>query len=311
MTNPVVLFFLFGIVAGLMKSNLAIPESVSKFLSLYLLMAIGLKGGLALAQSGLTQDVVIVMLIAVGMATGVPIVAYRLLRPSLNGYDAAAVAATYGSISAVTFVTANEYLTSAGVPYEGYMSAAMALMESPGIIVAVYIANKLRQNASSSIGLLVKDSFIEGANLLLIASLIIGIIEGPAGYSTMKPFTGDLFTGLLAFFLLDMGIQVAKNIPELKGKSPALLLYAILAPLAHSAVALLLCIVMGVSLGNTVLLMVLCASASYIAVPAALKHSVPEASSSIYLGLSLGVTFPFNVILGIPLYHAVAIWAMG
>lgn len=311
MTNPVVLFFLFGIVAGLMKSNLAIPESVSKFLSLYLLMAIGLKGGLALAQSGLTQDVVIVMLIAVGMATGVPIVAYRLLRPSLNGYDAAAVAATYGSISAVTFVTANEYLTSAGVPYEGYMSAAMALMESPGIIVAVYIANKLRQNASSSIGLLVKDSFIEGANLLLIASLIIGIIEGPAGYSTMKPFTGDLFTGLLAFFLLDMGIQVAKNIPELKGKSPALLLYAILAPLAHSAVALLLCIVMGVSLGNTVLLMVLCASASYIAVPAALKHSVPEASSSIYLGLSLGVTFPFNVILGIPLYHAVATWAMG
>jgi hypothetical protein len=306
-----VLFFLFGIVAGLMKSNLAIPESVSKFLSLYLLMAIGLKGGLALAQSGLTQDVVIVMLIAVGMATGVPIVAYRLLRPSLNGYDAAAVAATYGSISAVTFVTANEYLTSAGVPYEGYMSAAMALMESPGIIVAVYIANKLRQNASSSIGLLVKDSFIEGANLLLIASLIIGIIEGPAGYSTMKPFTGDLFTGLLAFFLLDMGIQVAKNIPELKGKSPALLLYAILAPLAHSAVALLLCILMGVSLGNTVLLMVLCASASYIAVPAALKHSVPEASSSIYLGLSLGVTFPFNVILGIPLYHAVAIWAMG
>ena len=311
MTNPVVLFFLFGIVAGLMKSNLAIPESVSKFLSLYLLMAIGLKGGLALAQSGLTQDVVIVMLIAVGMATGVPIVAYRLLRPSLNGYDAAAVAATYGSISAVTFVTANEYLTSAGVPYEGYMSAAMALMESPGIIVAVYIANKLRQNASSSIGLLVKDSFIEGANLLLIASLIIGIIEGPAGYSTMKPFTGDLFTGLLAFFLLDMGIQVAKNIPELKGKSPALLLYAILAPFAHSAVALLLCIVMGVSLGNTVLLMVLCASASYIAVPAALKHSVPEASSSIYLGLSLGVTFPFNVILGIPLYHAVATWAMG
>lgn len=311
MTNPVVLFFLFGIVAGLMKSNLAIPESVSKFLSLYLLMAIGLKGGLALAQSGLTQDVVIVMLIAVGMATGVPIVAYRLLRPSLNGYDAAAVAATYGSISAVTFVTANEYLTTAGVPYEGYMSAAMALMESPGIIVAVYIANKLRQNASSSIGLLVKDSFIEGANLLLIASLIIGIIEGPAGYSTMKPFTGDLFTGLLAFFLLDMGIQVAKNIPELKGKSPALLLYAILAPLAHSAVALLLCIVMGVSLGNTVLLMVLCASASYIAVPAALKHSVPEASSSIYLGLSLGVTFPFNVILGIPLYHAVATWAMG
>ena len=311
MTNPVVLFFLFGIVAGLMKSNLAIPESVSKFLSLYLLMAIGLKGGLALAQSGLTQDVVIVMLIAVGMATGVTIVAYRLLRPSLNGYDAAAVAATYGSISAVTFVTANEYLTTAGVPYEGYMSAAMALMESPGIIVAVYIANKLRQNASSSIGLLVKDSFIEGANLLLIASLIIGIIEGPAGYSTMKPFTGDLFTGLLAFFLLDMGIQVAKNIPELKGKSPALLLYAILAPLAHSAVALLLCIVMGVSLGNTVLLMVLCASASYIAVPAALKHSVPEASSSIYLGLSLGVTFPFNVILGIPLYHAVATSAMG
>lgn len=306
MTNPVVLFFLFGIIAGLMKSNLTVPEPVAKFLSLYLLMAIGLKGGLALTQSGLTQDVAIVMLIAVGMATLVPIVSYQLLKRSLNGFDAAAVAATYGSISAVTFVTANEYLSTAGVDYDGYMSAAMALMESPAIIVAVYISNRLRQNSSTSVPKLARESFIEGANLLLIASLIIGVLEGPDGYTTMKPFTGDLFTGLLAFFLLDMGLQVAKNIPELKGKSPSLLLYAILAPLAHAGVALGLCVLFDVSLGNTVLLMVLCASASYIAVPAALKHSVPEASSSIYLGLSLGVTFPFNVMVGIPLYHAVA-----
>lgn len=306
MTNPVVLFFLFGIIAGLMRSNLSVPEPVAKFLSLYLLMAIGLKGGLALTQSGLTRDVAIVMLIAVGMATLVPIVSYHLLKRSLSGFDAAAVAATYGSISAVTFVTANEYLSAAGVPYDGYMSAAMALMESPAIIVAVYISNRLRQNASTSVTKLARESFIEGANLLLIASLIIGVLEGPAGYTTMKPFTGDLFTGLLAFFLLDMGLQVAKNIPELKGKSPSLLVYAIAAPLVHSGVALVLCLIFGVDLGNTVLLMVLSASASYIAVPAALKHSVPEASSSIYLGLSLGVTFPFNVMVGIPLYHVVA-----
>ncbi len=310
-TNPVILFFIFGIVAGLVRSNLDIPPQIAKFLSLYLLMAIGLKGGFALAESGLTTGVVLVMVIAVGMAIAVPLVSYRFLRLFLDGFNAAAVAATYGSISAVTFVTASQFLSRGGIGFDEYLSAAMALMEAPAIIIGVLLASRLRQGSHTTVGTVFRESFTEGANLLLLAALVIGIIAGPTGAELMKPFTGDLFTGLLAFFLLDMGLQVARNVPQVRGKSPALLGYAIGAPLLHAGTVLGICALLGVELGNTVLLMVLSASASYIAVPAALRQSIPEASPSLYLGLSLGVTFPFNVIIGIPLYHAVARLVLG
>lgn len=310
LTNPAILFFVFGILAGVMKSNLELPQAVAKFLSMYLLMSIGLKGGLALSQSGLTVDVFTIMALAIFMAFLVPLISYRFLRIYLNGFDASAVAATYGSISAVTFVTASQYLTNLGIAYDGYMSAAMALMESPAIIIAVLFSNNMRRNADTSVGHILKDSFVEGANLLLLASLAIGVLAGTEGYDLMKPFAGDLFSGLLAFFLLDMGLQVAKNIPQLKGKSPVLLAYALIAPLLHACLALGACLILGIGFGNTILMMVLVASASYIAVPAALRHAIPEASPSLYLGLSLGITFPFNVILGIPLYHAMASYMM-
>ena len=306
LTNPAILFFIFGIFAGLIKSNLEIPQQIAKFLSLYLLMAIGLKGGVALATSGFTLSILSVILIGLFLSIIVPIYSYHFLKRYLNGYDAAATAATYGSISAVTFVTATQFLTTANIAYDGFMSAVMAIMESPAIIIAVLLANRLRNNNTTSLTDVLKDSFTEGANLLLLASLLIGYIAGPVGYALMSPFTATLFTGLLAFFLLDMGIQVAKNLPSLRGKNPALLAYAIIAPIIHALVALTLCVVFGVSLGNTVLMMVLAASASYIAVPAAVKHSIPEASPSVYLGLSLGVTFTFNVIFGIPLYYWLA-----
>jgi len=306
LTNPAILFFIFGIFAGLIKSNLEIPQQIAKFLSLYLLMAIGLKGGVALATSGFTLSILAVILIGLFLSILVPIYSYHFLKRYLNGYDAAATAATYGSISAVTFVTATQFLTTANIAYDGFMSAVMAIMESPAIIIAVLLANRLRNNNTTSLTDVLKDSFTEGANLLLLASLLIGYIAGPVGYALMSPFTATLFTGLLAFFLLDMGIQVAKNLPSLRGKNPALLAYAIIAPIIHALVALTLCVVFGVSLGNTVLMMVLAASASYIAVPAAVKHSIPEASPSVYLGLSLGVTFTFNVIFGIPLYYWLA-----
>lgn len=305
-TNPALLFFMFGIFAGLIKSNLEIPQQISKFLSLYLLMAIGLKGGVALASSGFTLGVLSVILIGLVLAIIVPIYSYFFLKRYLNGYDAAATAATYGSISAVTFVTATQFLTTAGVAFDGFMSAVMALMESPAIIIAVLIANQLRSSSEMKLSTVFKDSFIEGANLLLLASLAIGFITGPAGYALMSPFTGTLFTGLLAFFLLDMGIQVAKNLPYLRDKNPILIAYGIFAPIIHACVALVACVLLGVTLGNALLMMVLAASASYIAVPAAVKQSIPEASPSVYLGLSLGVTFPFNVIFGIPLYYWLA-----
>lgn len=304
--NPVILFFMFGIFAGLLKSNLEIPQQIVKFLSLYLLMSIGLKGGLALNESGLTLDVIIAMGVAVSLAVITPLLSYPFLKIYLNTFDASAVAATFGSISAVTFVTANQYLAVAGVPYNNYMSAAMALMEAPAIIIAVLFAHQARTYSDVSKKALFKESFVEGANLLLLASLLIGLIAGPIGYKVMEPLTTDLFTGLLAFFLLDMGLQVAKNIPTLKNRNPILILYAVLAPLIHASISLLACMAFGVSMGNTVLLMVLAASASYIAVPAALRTAMPEANPSIYLGLSLGITFPFNIIVGIPLYFYVA-----
>jgi len=305
--NPVILFFIFGIFAGLIKSNLEIPQQIVKFLSLYLLMSIGLKGGLAISKAGLDADMILTLALAIGSAIVVPIVSYQFLKRFLNTFDAAAVSATFGSISAVTFVTANQYLDVAGIQYDNYMSAAMALMESPAIIIGVMIANMNRSSyADSTKRKLFKQSFVEGANLLLLASLLIGVVAGPVGYQVMEPLTGDLFTGLLAFFLLDMGIQVAKHLPEVKDKNPILIAYAILGPILHALAALLVCYWLDISLGNTVLLMVLSASASYIAVPAALKTAMPEAKPSVYLGLSLGITFPFNVIVGIPVYYALA-----
>lgn len=304
--DPAILFFVFGIFAGLIKSNLEIPEQIGKFLSLYLLMALGLKGGFALAQSGFTHEISVVIGIGLVLALAIPAVGYLLLRRVLNGYDSAAVAATYGSVSAVTFVTATQYLGSNGIEFGGFMAAVMAIMESPAIIMAVALAAWTRANNTVSIKNVLHESFTDGAHILLLAALAIGMLTGDAGQAVMQPFTGDLFKGLLAFFLLDMGIQVAKRIPDLRGQSPLLLGYAVVSPVLHSVIALGLCLLMGVTLGNTVLLMVLAASASYIAVPAVVRHAIPEANPSIYFGLSLGLTFPFNVLIGIPLYSEIA-----
>ena len=320
--DPAILFFVFGILAGLIRSNLEIPAQIARFLSLYLLMALGLKGGFALAESGLTTEVAVSLACAVALAFAVPVAGYLLLRRFLNGYDAAAIAATYGSVSAVTFITATQYLTGQGVPYGGHMAAAMALMESPAIVMAVYLANRVRQQGaapSSSVSLvdagkiksapmghILRESLTDGTQLLLLGAMVIGILTGAAGQASMKPFTGDLFKGMLAFFLLDMGLQAARNMGELKGKSPWLLAYAIVGPLVHAGIALAMDVAFAMSAGNTALLMVLAASASYIAVPAVIRHAIPEASPSLYFGMSLGLTFPFNILLGIPLYLYVA-----
>ena len=309
--DPAILFFVFGIFAGLVKSNLEIPAQIAKFLSLYLLMALGLKGGFALAENGFTGEIASVIAIGLVLAFVIPVIGYLTLRTKLNGFDAAAVAATYGSVSAVTFVTATQYLTSVNVDYGSYMAAVMALMESPAIIMAVALAAYIRSNNTVSIKHVLHESFTDGAHILLLAALAIGVITGLEGKTVMQPFIGDLFKGLLAFFLLDMGLQVAKRIPELRDKSVALLAYAVVSPMVHSMIALALAVLFGVSLGNTILLMVLAASASYIAVPAVIKFAIPEANPSIYFGLSLGITFPFNVLFGIPLYHWIATTVIG
>lgn len=328
--DPAILFFVFGVLAGCLKSNLEIPPAISRFLSLYLLMALGLKGGFALSHSGLTADVGASLGAAVLLAVLVPWLGYTVLRRFVSGYDAAAVAATYGSVSAVTFVTAVQYLENQHIAYGGHMAAAMALMESPAIIIAVVLANTLRQQAqpsmavsgqgvatlsggapSVSLGKVLHESFTDGAQLLLLAAMVVGLLTGETGKAAMQPFSGDLFKGMLSFFLLDMGLTAARSLPQLKGKSPWMLAYAVGAPIVHATLALGLATLLQLSTGDGALLMVLAASASYIAVPAVLRFALPEANPSLYVGLSLGITFPLNILLGIPVYSAVAQHVLG
>jgi hypothetical protein len=306
--DPAILFFLFGVLAGLAKSNLEIPQPISKFLSLYLLMALGLKGGFALSQSGLTLDVAKGLGAAILLAVAIPLIGYQILKRLTDPFDAAAIAATYGSVSAVTFITSVQFLDNQQIPYSGHMSAAMAVMESPAILLAVFWVNALRSKANTSsagqhgLKQTLHESLTDGAQLLLLGAMVVGVLSGDRGKEMMAPFSVDLFKGMLSFFLLDMGLTTARNFQYLKGQSPWLLAYATLGPLAHSGLALLLGQALDLSMGDTFLLMVLSASASYIAVPAALKLAIPEASPTLYLGLSLGLTFPLNIILGIPFY---------
>jgi hypothetical protein len=310
--DPAILFFIFGIFAGLVKSNLEIPQPISRFLSLYLLMALGLKGGFALNKSGFTPEIAISLGLAIALAIVIPLLGYYFLKRKLDKLDAAAIAATYGSISAVTFITTTQVLDQAGIAYGGHMAAAMALMESPAIIIAILLANRIRQQRSgnfdghTSLGKVLHESFTDGGQLLLLGALLVGLISGDAGNKVMSPFSIDLFKGLLAFFLLDMGLLAAKSLGELKGKPFITLVYAFIAPPAHAMLALGLCHLLHVPLGDTILLMILAASASYIAVPAVLRHAMPEVSPALYMGMSLGITFPLNIILGIPIYSAIA-----
>ena len=318
MTNfldPAILFFIFGVFAGSVKSNLEIPPQISRFLSLYLLMALGLKGGFALHKSGFTTEIAFSLGLAIFLAVIIPIIGYLILRRKLSAFDAAAIAATYGSVSAVTFITATQYLDQFGIAYGGHMAAAMALMESPAIILAIVLANKARASMSKDsnmknepvgISKILHESFTDGAQLLLLGSMAVALVSGDAGQKLMAPFSIDLFKGMLSFFLLDMGLMAARNFKGLRGKPPITLLYAIGSPLSHALLALVFCKLIGLPLGNTILLMVLASSASYIAVPAVLRHALPEVNPALYMGMSLGITFPFNIILGIPLYTLIA-----
>jgi hypothetical protein len=318
--DPAILFFVFGVVAGAFKSNLEIPRSIAKFLSLYLLMALGLKGGFALAKSGMDTSIAISLGAALAMAFVVPTLGYALLKNRIARFDAAAVAAAYGSVSAVTFVTATQFLEASGLSFGGHMTVAMVIMESPAIIMAVLLANANRQRLAQqgqglaggfSLRKILHESFTDGAHLLLIGSMIIGYVSGEAGKTMMQPFAGDLFKGLLAFFLLDMGLMVARNFAEARKTSGFLLLYAAVGPWVHAGIALGLAVVLKMPVADAAMLMVLSASASYIVVPAVLRYAIPEANPSLYFGLSLGITFPMNILLGIPIYIHAAKWALG
>lgn len=310
--DPAILFFVFGCFAGFIRSNLEIPRSIAKFLSLYLLMALGLKGGFALAKTGLSGEIVLSLTIAIMMAFIIPIIGYWFLKNRIAKFDAAAVAASYGSVSAVTFVTAIQFMEQSQLSPNSYMAIALVIMESPAIIMAVLLANMLRHEngesttKSPSLKNILHESFTDGTHLLLLGSMAVGYFSGEAGKTVMQPFAGDLFKGMLAFFLLDMGLMVAKNFKEARNNSITLIAYASISPIIHASIALALTMMFGITLADTILLMVLSASASYIVVPAVLRYAIPEANPSIYFGLSIGITFPINILIGIPLYVWIA-----
>jgi hypothetical protein len=302
--NPPVLFFFLGMLAVLVKSDLEIPAPVPKLFSLYLLLAIGFKGGVELIKSGITQEVVLTLLAAMVMACFVPIYTFFILKLKLDTYDAAAIAATYGSISAVTFITASAFLTELGIPFDGYMVAALALMESPAIIVGLILVNifTVDEKREFSWPEVLKEAFLNSSVFLLVGSLVIGFLTGEHGWQVLEPFTQGLFYGVLTFFLLDMGLVAARRIKDLQKTGIFLISFAILIPIVNAVLGLLLAKLIGVPKGDSLLFAVLCASASYIAVPAAMRMTVPEANPSLYVSTALAVTFPFNIIVGIPLY---------
>ncbi len=322
--SPPLLFFFLGVIAVAVRSDLEIPGQIAKALSLYLLFAIGFKGGVALAESAVDATVVLTLLAAMAMSALIPIYTFFLLRRRMPVADAAAVAATYGSVSAVTFVTAAGYLDIQGVDWSGYLVAAMALMESPAIIIGILLYSRYTGKATSSASTfswqqLLNESMFNGSVLLILGSMLIGWITGSEGMTQVQPLVKDLFLGLLCLFLLDMGIVAARRFRDFlqtadsaqRGRHLRLMLATALGiPLLNAMVALGLARLLGLSEGNALLFVVLAASGSYIAVPAAMRLALPEASPGTYLTMSLAITFPFNLLIGIPAYHALIKWLL-
>jgi len=325
LSSPPLLFFFLGAIAVLVRSDLDVPGQIAKFLSLYLLFAIGFKGGVALAESDLDASVGLTLVAAMGLSAVVPLYTFMLLRRRFSAADAAATAATYGSVSAVTFITATGYLTAQEVAWSGYMVAAMALMESPAIIVGILLYSRYRERGEGVrqdvdwSGLL-RESCLNGSVLLILGSMLIGWFTGPAGMAQVAPVVKDLFLGILCLFLLDMGIVAARRLKDLRrtggdartATSPIgwMVGFALVFPVLNGALAMLAGMALSLSEGDLVLLTVLGASASYIAVPAAMRLALPEANPSTYLPMSLAITFPFNLLVGIPVYHQVAKWLL-
>ncbi len=318
LTSPPLLFFFLGAAAAFVRSDLDIPTPIAKFLSLYLLLAIGYKGGVALAESQMDSVVVGTLSAAILLSALVPLYVFWLMKRRVGAADAAAIAACYGSVSAVTFVAATTYLDANGIEWGGHLVAAMALMESPAIVAGIFLFQRYRSDGGNGVQWreLLRESCFNGSVFLIVGAMIVGFVTGPTGMAQMSPFVIDLFIGMLCLFLLDMGIVAARRLRDLRASDdrrdikwivgPALVLPAVNAVIA-GAIALQL----GLTEGDALLLTVLAASASYIAVPAAMRLALPEANPGTYLSMSLGITFPLNLLVGIPVYHAALRWVAG
>jgi len=305
--NPPVLFFFLGVLACVVGSDLEIPQPLPKLFSLYLLLSIGFKGGVELSKSGFHAEVVWTLAAAIGMAMLVPAVTFFILRRKMDVSNAAAVAATYGSVSAVTFIAATSFLSLLNLKSSGHMVAAMALMESPAIVVGIALARftATRKERGFDWSELLRDAFFNGSVLVLVGALVIGMMSGEAGGKALAPFTTDIFKGMLCLFLLDMGLVSARRLGAIKQLGAFPIGFAFAVPLGSAALAIMLARLIGLGCGDALLFTVLCASASYIAVPAAMRMALPDANPGLYVTMSLAITFPFNIIFGLPLYMGV------
>ncbi len=303
-TNPTLLFFLLGIIASLVKSDLEIPQPSVKFISLYLLFSIGFKGGQELAHSGINQEIIISLFYALVISAVIPFYLFYLVLGKFGAANAGAVAATYGSVSAVTFVSAANFLDASQIEFGGHMVAVMAFMEAPAIIVGVSLLKRYQTNQAKneSLGSVVFHSLTNGSVLMIVGSLVIGLISDAKQAEGIKPFTNDIFKGFLAIFLLEMGMITAKRIKGCFDYGKVSFLVALLVPLFNGALVAYTSQWVTDDVGNRFMFAILAASASYIAVPATMRLAAPQADPGLYIPMALGVTFPFNITLGMPIY---------
>ena len=307
LTNPALLFFVLGIIAVYLKSDLEIPPNSSKFISLYLLFAIGFKGGQELSHETFTSEIGWSMLFGIFISVAIPLYTFFLLRRKLNVYDAGAIAAAYGSVSAVTFVTAVSYLETQQLGLHGHMVAIMALMESPAIIVGLLLISIFQKEQSGTIKkrTVFTHSFTNGSVLLILGSLAIGYVANAKQAEGIKPFTNDLFKGFLAIFLLDMGITSGRKLKSFFSQGWFPLIFAFIIPLVNGSLIALISSFVTHDVSNRFIFAILAASASYIAVPAAMKISAPKANPGLFLPMALAITFPVNITIGMPVYFLI------
>ena len=308
LTSPIILFFVLGFVAAILKSDLSIPEAFAKAMSIYLMAAIGLKGGVAVSSSGITPDLIVAALAGIALSFLLPVIAFFLLRRigRLSQIDAGAVAAHYGSVSVVTFVTATEILTGQGLSPAGYMVAVLALMETPAIISGLMLAKRGAPKTQGETGTPWHEVLTNASVMLLVGSFVIGAVAGADGFAPIKPLFDTGFKGVLCLFLLDMGLVAARRLVQSRKITWRLVTLAIVLPLLNGTIGTFVGTFIGLDVASAAALGILTASASYIAVPAAMRLALPEADPGIYLSMSLGITFPFNIIFGISLFAALA-----
>lgn len=303
LTNPALLFFILGILAVMMKSDLAIPDNTSKFISLYLLFSIGFKGGQELSHETFDNALIIKLFFGVGLSLFIPIYTFFLLKKKFNIYDAAAIAASYGSVSAVTFVTAVTYLDIKGYQVSGHMVAIMALMEFPAIIISIVLMSIYDQQKTKPMGSLIKHALTNGSVVLILGSLIIGLLANPLQAEGIRPFTTDIFKGFLSIFLLNMGIVSGGKLKSLFKNGISPFFFAIIIPLFNGCFVAYISKFLMHDISDQFIFSILAASASYIAVPAAMKIAAPKSNPGLFIPMALAITFPVNITIGMPLFY--------